>query len=436
MVFVGRKEELNLLSEIYVSKRPELVIIYGRRRLGKTTLIKKSLENKNNYCYFLCTQENISQNLEAYKEQLSLILKNDLIREVSTESFERFFYKIKDLIPKNFIFVFDEFPYLISQDKSILSQFQKIYDEYFKSKNIKLILNGSSNSIMTDLLNYQSPLYGRRTASIKLSELKFFEVKDLLKNIKSLEDVVKYNLIFGGIPYYLEQINQDLNFNENITNFFFREHSFFLDEVLFLLKEEFKEIKNYLAILQSIAKGKTKFNEISESSNIDKSSLSVYLKNLEIIGLIENIKSFFDKQNSKKTIYKIKDNFIFFYYFVISKNINNLSNKEVQKNILNENIPHSFGFLFEKFCFNILKNHYEKIGTYFRDGVEIDILCQKENTIYCFECKFKKNINKKNVLSELNEKIQYLPKEYNYNLNICSIEEDYNLKKLLSLSKI
>ena len=435
MVFVGRKKELGLINEKFNSKKSEFIIIYGRRRLGKTTLIKKALENKSNSCYYLATQENISNNLNAFKSQLSLILNNSLINEISAENFERFFYKIKDLIPDNFILVFDEFPYLIMQDKSIISQFQKIYDEYLKEKNIKLIINGSSSSMMSDLLSYQSPLYGRRTLSINLQELNFYEVKDFLYEVKSLKEVVKYYLTFGGIPYYLEQVNQELNFEENMNNFFFKGQSFFLDEVIFLLKEEFREVRNYLSILETISKGKNKFSHISLNTGIEKGSLSTYLKNLELIGLIESIRSFFDKQNSKKTIYRINDNFIYFYYSVIYKNLKNINNIEIQKKIIDEIIPKSFGFLFEKFCENILKFHYEKVGIYFRNEIEIDLLAQKENKITCFECKFQDKIDKTSILKNLDLKIQTLPKEFIYEKHICSINEDYNLDKLLLLSK-
>jgi hypothetical protein len=312
MKFVGREKELENIKEKLSSKKAELIILYGRRRLGKSTLLKESIKDYKNSTYFQFSQENAIKNLIYFSNMLRKNFNDERFENNKRENWFEYFYLIRDLIPENYIFVLDEFPYLIETDKTIISQFQKIYDEILKSKNCKLVLCGSSSSIMTDLLEYKSPLYGRRTLSIELKEFSLSEVKIFLNNINNLEELIKYVFIFGGIPYYLEQINQDLSFEENFKNLFFDGKSFFHDEIIFLLKEEVREVRNYLAILKAIGTGKNKFNEIENDSLIEKSSLSKYIQTLEIIGLVKQHKSFFSKNKKPKVdkkIFNFIDNF-------------------------------------------------------------------------------------------------------------------------------
>lgn len=433
MVFIGRKNELEYLNEKFNSKKSEFIIIYGRRRLGKTFLLKESINNKKNSIYFLLTEENILKNLESFRNHLSEKLNNEIIKDLNISSWVDFFRKAINLIPENSIIILDEFPYLINQDKSIISQFQKIYDEYLKEKNIKFILCGSSNSIMGDLISYQSPLYGRRTGSIKLEEFNISEINLFFKNKVSIEEIFKYKMIFGGVPYYLDQINSNLSFNENFENFFFKKQSIFMDEVLFLLKIEFKEVRNYLSIFKSISRGKNKFSEISNFTGVEKGSLSKYLSNLENLDLIKNVKSFFDKPNSKKSIYKIKDNFIYFWFSVIDKYLSDLTNIQTQKKLFID-LNREFGFLFEKECQNILSKDYEKLGSFFnKKGIEIDLIGKKAEKYDLFECKFKKQVNEKKILNELKEKIKFLPKDIKINSkNLISIDTGITLKDLFN----
>lgn len=429
--FVGRKKELNYFREIYNSNKSEFVILYGRRRLGKSELLKKSLENINGV-YFLSTQQSSIQNQKSFAKTLSNTLNSKVfLRE--NETFLEYFENIADVLPKRFTIIIDEFPFLISDDKSITSQFQKIYDEILKDKEINLVLCGSSISIMTDIQSYSSPLYGRRTGSIKLEAFTLRDTKEYFKEVNNLEEILKYHLTFGGIPYYLEQVDTQKTYNENIEKMFFKGTSLFLDEVTFLLKEEFREIKNYLQILNSISRGKNKFSNIAQDSLIDKSSLSKYLINLETLNLVKNEKSFFDKENSKKTIYKIEDNFIFFFFNVISNNLSSIENLNIQEQILQQLIPKALGYLFEKEITRILSKKYEKIGTYFNKEIEIDILGKNENTIDVIECKFRKNSNELKIIEELKKKSSFLPKQYKYKFKVISTSNDEKIKEIFQL---
>ncbi len=426
MTFIGRKKELAIVKDVLSSKKAELLILYGRRRLGKSTLLKKSIENTN-ALYFQFFEEPSLKNLDYFKKTLANFYNNDLFQRAKSDSWFEYFFQIKDLLPIGFIFIFDEFSYLIAQDSAIPSHFQRIYDEVIKPKKGKLILCGSSSSLMSDLLEYKAPLYGRRTVSIHLEELSLSEVQEFLHKIKDKKELLQYYATFGGVPYYLEQINQDISYETNFSRFFFEQRSFFHDEVKFLLKEEVREIRNYFVLLQAIGAGKTKLNELVDISGIEKSSTSKYLFTLEQIGVIKQIKSFFDKKNSKNRRYIIQDFFLSFWFEIFGTEMRNLSDTKIQKIILKQKLPRYFGFAFEKICIVTLKKRYEEIGSYFR-GVEIDILAKSGNGIDVFECKFSESIES-TELEKLKEKIQILPKQYSYSPKIMYLSK--NCFKLL-----
>jgi uncharacterized protein len=400
MVFIGREKELKELSERYNSNKGEFIIIYGRRRLGKTSLIKHSLPK--NSIYFLLTQEKSLINLESFKQTMGNL--NPLFSKINANSWEEYFRLID--LPENLVIAIDEFPYLVSQDNSILSQFQKIYDEYLKPKKIKLILCGSSMSIMNKLQDYKSPLYGRRTYSIKLEPFNLNETSKLLKYSKI--NSLKAHMVLGGVPYYLEQfidIDENLFFEKLISD-----KGIFVDEPQFLLREEFKETGNYFAILKAISQGKITFSEISDATLIEKGSLSKYLQNLEQLNYIENYKSFFSKQNSKKTRYILKDNFLIFWF------------KVIYKNLLKQNydINQVLGKLFEIEVRRIYSKNFSEVGTYFDKDIEIDILAKKDNEILCIECKLSKN---KSNLLKLKEKIKFLPEKFIYKPIVITLDD-------------
>lgn len=413
MEFIGRKKELVELKKLYDSDKSEFIIIYGRRRLGKTTLIKKSLPK--NSIYFLLTKEKSLINLKNFKEVMSQI--NPILKDIEADSWESYFKKTISLIPQKTVIVFDEFPYLASDDKSIESQIQKIYDEYLKPKKIKLVLCGSSMSVMTNIQEYKSPLYGRRTFSLNLKPFSLKESFEFLENMNSSLKI-KIHLICGGVPYYLEQF-KFVKTKEDLKNKLFNEFGIFNDEAYFLLKEDFREISNYFSIIKYIAQGKNNFSEISDATLIEKGSLSKYLQNLELLNYIKNEKSFFSKQNSKKTKYVVIDNFLYVWFKLIYKQI-------TKEKFDFESI---FGFLFELEVKRILSKNYELVSPYFKGDIEIDVLVKKENKIICIECKFNEK-SEVDILRNLKNKILTLPKEFNYEAKVITLNSlDFLLEK-------
>ncbi|HLI46970.1 MAG TPA: ATP-binding protein, partial [Geobacterales bacterium] len=302
MIFVDRKRELDVLKDRLSSSNFELIIIYGRRRIGKTSLIMKVLKEFENSIYYLATEKN---NLEKFKEIASK--KYPSIKYLK-DDWEAFFHFLQDKI-----IVIDEFPYLIVEDKTVLSTFQKIADELRETKT-KIVLLGSSISLMEDVLSYKAPLFGRRTASIKVKELKF---KDLHEFGFSIEEAIKIYGFAGGVPYYITKVKPPFMswVNEELK----KTDTFLKDEVDFLLRYEFSEIGTYKEILYAISKGKNTLGEIKDFVKI-RGDVSSYLKKLERIELIEREAPI----DRKRGIYVIKDHFVNFWFRFIYPNISSI----------------------------------------------------------------------------------------------------------------
>ena len=438
MKFIGREKELDFLTEKYNSSNREFILVYGRRRLGKTYLLKKSIENTQNSLYFLCTKDSIETNLKKFKETLSNHLQKPIINTINSQSFEEFFSYVIEYIPKNFVFIFDEIPFLISQKKEFLSHFQKIYDEYFSFKNTKLVFCGSSLSIMNDINNYTSPLYGRRTGKIHLTPFTISQTLEYFNQKTSIEEIFKYQLLFGGVPYYFSFINQKKSFKENIISLFFSQTSIFDDEISFLLREEFKEIRTYHSILRAISQSKNTLTQISQEVGIQRTTLSKYLFSLEAVGLIMTQKNIFDKKNSKKTRYILSDNFIYLWFSVFEKY--KQTNYDITKIITTilDDINRNFGHLFEKECRRILSKQSLEIGTFFNSkGVEIDIVSKRLDSSYeLFECKFSKKHSEEKIIEQLEYKKEFLPLTITIHAtHLISINQGITLEDLLNIDK-
>ena len=222
--FVDRVKELDALEKRYKSNKSEFLIIYGRRRIGKTELIKQFTKDKKHF-YFLSRKEPIALEVDRFRKKFS---KKFNIYLEETKDFETLFKQILEKVDnsKKFIFLIDEFPYLIEKYKPILSLFQHMWDETLNDKNVFLILTGSSVSMMeTEVLGYKSPLYGRRTGQLKIEPIKISYLKEFLPNYKT-EDLLKTYGAVGGIPFYLKEFDSKKSFLQNINSANLTKHLF------------------------------------------------------------------------------------------------------------------------------------------------------------------------------------------------------------------
>lgn len=317
-MFIGRDRELRTLNNLYSSDKFEFAVIYGRRRVGKTALINKFIENKR-AIYFMGVESNAKQNLENLSKSI-LEFNTGISAETSFASFQAALEYVFQLAEKErIIFVLDEFPYVARASKSLSSTIQLLIDKYKDHSKLMLILCGSSMSYMEDhVLAYKAPLYGRRTAQIKLLPFDFEESCRYLSEMSEEDKALAYGMV-GGTPQYLLQINDKLNIEENVKNTFLNSASFLYEEPTNLLKQEVREPAIYTAIISAIATGSSRLSEISSKVGENTNVCTSYLKNLISLGIVQKETPYGEKA-SRKTIYSIADNMFRFWYRFVSEN--------------------------------------------------------------------------------------------------------------------
>ena len=261
-MFIGREKELNALDKLYQSDKFEFAVIYGRRRVGKTSLINYFINDKQSI-YFMGVESNAKQNLENFSKSI-IEFSSGIQTETSFASFQAALEYVFQLAQKErIILTIDEYPYVARSSKSLASTLQLLIDKYKDTSRLMLILCGSSMSYMEDqVLAYKSPLYGRRTAQMKILPFDFEETCQYFHNASDEDKAILYGVV-GGTPQYFLQMDDNLSVEENIKNTYLNPVSFLYEEPLNLLKQEVREPAIYTAIISAIATGHTRMSEIS-----------------------------------------------------------------------------------------------------------------------------------------------------------------------------
>jgi len=314
-MFVGRKMEMEALGKSYMKDAFQFPVIYGRRRVGKSTLINEFCRGKKTI-YFVAVQSTAKENLAI----LSARILAALAPEAPKNSFPTFREAIEYVFDRarteRIIFAIDEYPYLAESDISVSSVLQATIDKYQQDSKLFLILCGSSMSFMENqVMGYKSPLYGRRTAQYKLLPFDYIESAEMLTGY-TYEEILALYSVTGGVPEYLSRIDCTLSVQDNIRDLFFTSSGYMFEEPSNLLKQELKMPETYNAIIAAIAGGSSKLNEIATKVGIETSQSSKMLSTLISLGIVR--KEFpVTEEKSKKSIYVLSDwMFIFWYRFV------------------------------------------------------------------------------------------------------------------------
>ena len=318
-MFIGREKELKALNNLYNSGKFEFAVIYGRRRIGKTELIKKFIDDKN-AIYFMGIESNAKLNLENFSKSI-LEYSSGISADTSFANFQVALEYVFQLAEKErIILVIDEYPYVARSSKSLASTLQLLIDKYKDHSKLMLILCGSSMSYMEDhVLAYKAPLYGRRTAQLKLLPFTFEETCNYLGEMSDEDKALMYGAV-GGTPQYLLQIDDQRSVEYNIKNTYLNPTSFLYEEPTNLLKQEVREPAIYNAIITAIATGASRMADISAKVGEDTSVCTNYIKNLISLGIVQK-ETPYGERVSRKTIYFISDNmFRFWYRFVLENN--------------------------------------------------------------------------------------------------------------------
>lgn len=318
-MFIGREKELKALNNLYNSGKFEFAVIYGRRRIGKTELIKQFIEHKKSI-YFMGIESNSKLNLENLSKSI-LEYNSGISADTSFANFQVALEYVFQLAEKErIILAIDEYPYVARSSKSLASTLQLLIDKYKDSSKLMLILCGSSMSYMEDhVLAYKAPLYGRRTAQLKLLPFTFEETCNYLGEMSDEDKALMYGAV-GGTPQYLLQIDDQRSVEYNIKNTYLNPTSFLYEEPTNLLKQEVREPAIYNAIITAIATGASRMADISAKVGEDTSVCTNYIKNLISLGIVQK-ETPYGERVSRKTIYSISDNmFRFWYRFVLENN--------------------------------------------------------------------------------------------------------------------
>ena len=312
MDFIGRTSELATLNA-ELEHGSGFVVIYGRRRVGKTTLIKEFIKDKRAF-YFLATTESEAQSMKRFAGVLSRTTKNPMLSKVTFTDWLDLFQVVADDHPdEKKVLVIDEFPYLVKTNPDFPSILQNAWDEVLKDHNVMLILCGSLISMMKKhALAYDSPLYGRRTAQIRLMPLQFTDVY-AAQNL-SFEQAVEQYAITGGVPKYMEFFQTDEPLVEQIRRVVLSKNGFLYEEPDFLLNEEVQTPINYFSVLKAISDGNHKLNKIGMTMEQDTSAITPYLKTLIDLGFVIKNVPITEKnpEHSRKSLYYVSDNIIHF----------------------------------------------------------------------------------------------------------------------------
>ncbi len=418
-VFLGREKEMKLLENLYTSKVFEFGILHGRRRVGKTTLLKESIKDKN-ALYLLAQQANAKTNLEIFSRNYGQ-LKG--IGEISFSSFEDLFKAI--FMETNLIVVIDEFTYLVEVDTSFESMLQGLIDQYKDTSTLKLIISGSEIGMFENLFSHSKPLFGRQTFSYHLKECDYVESSLYYPNFSTL-DKIRAFAVFGGLPYYLSQIDDRLTIKENICRLIIDESARFAYEVPMILKSELRSIQEYQSVLQAIHSGSTKLSQIDSKSKInDTAKTSKYVKKLIELEIIEKEYKFLEDPNSKNHLYRIGNNFIAFYYHFIWKNQTArimMDPDDFYDQCIDPTLDEYVSLRFERICQQYLIKHYRlkhnesvmAVGRYWYNDrsqkvdIEIDQCVKTKNRIHIYECKWTHEPVKSSIMNALIEKGKYI----------------------------
>lgn len=418
--FVDREEEMMTLQSEYERPGSSLVILYGRRRVGKTALISEFIKGKN-ALFFLTSEESEAQNRTAFKEKAADFTGNELLRQFDAKSWDILFQTIMQTpFQEKPIIVIDEFQYIGKSNPAFPSIFQRIWEEQLKDRSVMVILCGSLISMMeSQTLSYSSPLYGRRTAQIRLKQIPFRYYHEFFPD-KSPRELVEYYSVTGGVPKYIELFSESNDIYHAIQKNILNRSGYLYDEPHFLLQQEVSEIGNYFSVIRAIAAGNSKLSAISTVLEVKSTSLTKYLKTLIDLDILEREVPVTEEnpEKSKKGLYKIKDNYLRFWFAFIYPNMSFIESGNsaiVLNKIRKSMVSGHTAFVYEDVCreqmWKLNANgawpfHFSKLGRWWDSRNEIDIAAidPDGSNLILGECKFWQEPVGSNILYALEQK--------------------------------
>ena len=425
MKFVGRDREIKKLHTLYQDEGFQFVVIYGRRRVGKTMLINEFLKGKRSV-YYMAVEGTAKENLTGISKALLTEGTSDFYMPEFSD-FESLLLYIDHLCKNSdgqerLVIAIDEFPYLAASYPAISSMLQSHIDQCWKNSNLFLILCGSSMSFMEEqVLGYKSPLYGRRTAQFKLHPFSYFEAKEMLSEFSTEEQAVLYG-VTGGIPEYLSRIRSNQSMDDNIKELFFDESGRLFDEPGNLLKQELQDPSSYHSIITAIAGGASRLNEIATKTGLASSGCSAQIQSLITLGIIKKETPLTEGIKSRKTLYQLEDFMFLFWYRFVRPNLSGIMRgigETIYEVSVKPQISHFMGYIFEEICKQYLYLPQIYMTLPFPAGEfarwwgnnpkkkrqeEIDLMAENGSEAIFGECKWRNELADVDILETLQER--------------------------------
>ena len=413
--FIGRKKELDLLEKWYDSGSFEFVAMYGRRRVGKTAIIKQFLKGKR-VIFFSARRTKGNSNIQLFNRTVKRTLG---VADDNVLCFDDLFELIGNSADERLVLVIDEFPYFAESNDDIMSALQVFIDLTAGNTKLFLLLCGSSMSFMKrQVLGYESPLYGRRTHEMYVKPMTYLESAEFLAGRTNYEKACIYGAV-GGVPMYLKKFSGSGDVFDIMAEEFFSDGSTLSSEPESLLLQELHDPKRYNDVIEAMAEGLTRLNDISNRSGIPAAEISRYMDDLVVLGYVDKM-SPINENKKKNTRYYISDNLFRFYYQMVIRKKQILlasSVEEVSENLRTE-FPEYMGRTFEIMCAQYIVNNmgYPTVGKWWgpvREGTsEIDVIGSVGRSggvegLFA-ECKFTKRLAESEDLEKLREKAGYV----------------------------
>lgn len=409
-MFVGRSEEQRQLEQAYDSGRFECIVVYGRRRIGKTTLINRFLEDKPSI-FYSAIESTIQGNLIALSNAIGAYRNGGGVE--TNAPIYRDFQNAVDAVfdmAKNqrLVWVIDEYPFLAQADRSVSSILQYAINRHKDDSHLMLILCGSSMSFMErQVLDYKSPLYGRRTGSIRLNPFTFEETREYTHELTKEHSAIAYGLT-GGVAQYLEWLDPTDDIRTTIRDRMLSPSCNLFDEPYMLLQQEVRKPAEYNAMIDSIATGSSRMSEIASASHMPTGQAQAYLTNMIDLGILDK-ETPFGAKSHRKTIYRIKDSLFRFWYRYVPRSMSALQARRLDlvADMVMDDLPRFMGQVFEDMSLQWLWGRgYDQLpfpvlqaGRWWgsdpktRQQEEIDIIAtgnDPSQAIFC-ECKWRNN---------------------------------------------
>ncbi|WP_121820063.1 ATP-binding protein [Halostella salina] len=397
MTFYDRTDELAALETAFESHSNEFYVVYGRRRVGKTELLKEFCADRP-HIYFLAAQEAESRQRAKFVEQIADHF-NDRVPRIDGWD-DAFAYLGEKIAGERLIITIDEFPYLVDENDSLPSYVQSFVDERLSDTESMLVLCGSSISTMeSEVLGHESPLYGRRTGQIDLQPFSFTQSRNVIEY--DLVDAIRSYAVTGGSPMYLTLFEYSQDLASNIQAKILSPTAVLYNEPEFLLRTELRSPARYMSILEAIATGHTTPNEIAGATGIDSGPLSKYLQTLRRLRLIERtVPVTASAKQSKRSRYGVADEFLRFWFRFVEPNRSSIEEAPniVYDGTIEPNLPDHVAVTFEDVCREAVweairrgdLGPYSEVGHWWYGEDEIDIvgLSPNDERVLLAECKW------------------------------------------------